>query len=88
MENPSVKIDIKGPYWLTRDLKNGELADVIEVWLAKPDLHRFEDGDIMWLPNLDVVDEEATHYAEWTIQQCLKECYTYPFTARECIRVG
>jgi hypothetical protein len=88
MENASVKIDIKGPYWLTRDRKNGELSETVEVWLAKPDLRRFEDGDVMWLPNLDLVDEEVTHYAEWTIQQCLKECHVYPETERECIRVG
>lgn len=88
MESSNVKIDISGPLWLTRDKRNGILSDLIEVWLVKPDLHRFEDGDVMWLPKLEVVDEEATHFAEWTVAKCLKEVYTYPETERECLRVG
>lgn len=90
MENSSaeVKIDIEGPYWLTRNKENGVLSDVIEVWLSKPELNRFEDGDVMWLPNLDLVDSEVTHYAEWSIAKCLKECRVYPETERECLVVG
>ena len=88
MESSSVKIDIKGPYWLTRDKQGGVLSETVEVWLAKPDLRRFDDGDVMWLPNLEVVDIEVTSYAQWTVEQCLKEIYTYPATERECIRVG
>lgn len=88
MESSNVKIDISGPYWLTRNKENGILSDTIEVWLSKPDLRRFDDGDVMWLPNLSNVDAEITYYAEWSSTQCLKECHVYPETERECIRVG
>jgi hypothetical protein len=83
-----VKIEMKGPYWLTRDKRNGVLSEIIEVWLVKPDLCRFDDGDVMWLPNLNFVDSETTHFAEWTLDQCRKECYVVPETERECIVVG
>jgi hypothetical protein len=86
--NAVVKVEIPGPYWLTRDKEDGVLSDKVQVWLIKPDLERFDDGDVMWLPNLDVVDTETTHYAEWTIGKCLKECYVYPETERECLKVG
>jgi hypothetical protein len=86
--NADIKVDIQGPYWLTRDKKNGELSDTIEVWLVKPELCRFDDGDVMWLPQLECVDAETTHYAEWSIAKCLKECRVYPETERECIVVG
>jgi hypothetical protein len=87
MESSKVELAIEGPYWLTRDKRNGKLADVIEVWLVRPVLHKFEDGDVMWLPKLELVDSETTHYAEWTIDKCLKECRVYPETERECIVV-
>lgn len=83
-----IKIDIEGPYWLTRDKSNGALSDIVEVWLVKPDLFRFDDGDVMWMPSLECVDSDTTHYAEWTIGKCLKECRVYPETERECIVVG
>ncbi len=83
-----VKVDIQGPYWLTRDKSDGILSETVEVWLSKPELRRFDDGDIMWMPNLDAVDSELTHYAEWTIAKCLKECHVYPETERECIVIG
>lgn len=85
MADTHVSVHLEGPYWLTRDKRNGVLLDKIEVWLAKPALHRFEDGDIMWLPDLL---ESDSHYGEWTINQCLKECRVYPETERECIVVG
>jgi len=90
MEKPNVevKVDIEGPYWLTRDKESGVLSDTVEVWLTKPNLCRFEDGDVMWLPDLETVDTETTSYAEWTLSKCLKECYVIPDTERECIRVG
>lgn len=83
-----VKVEMKGPYWLTRNKTMGELSEKVEVWLSKPDLRRFEDGDIMWLPNLKTVDSEISYFAEWTIEKCLKECHVYPMTERECIKVG
>lgn len=84
----SVDVELKGPYWLTRDKRNGVLSEIVEVWLIKPDLRRFDDGDVMWLPNLKYVDMEGTHYGEWTIAKCLKECRVYPETERECIVIG
>lgn len=83
-----VKLEMQGPYWLTRDKRLGILSDVVEVWLVKPDLHRFDDGDVMWLPPLDSVDTEETHFAEWSLDKCRKECYVTPETERECIKVG
>lgn len=85
MADSKVSVQLQGPYWLTRDKRHGILSDTVEVWLAKPTLHRFEDGDIMWLPDLGVED---AHFGEWTIAKCLKECRTYPETERECIIVG
>jgi hypothetical protein len=84
----SVKVEIEGPYWLTRNRFMGVLSDKVEVWLSKPDLRRFEDGDVMWLPNLKTVDSEDSYYADWTVEKCLKECHVYPETERECIKVG
>lgn len=84
----SVSIELNGPYWLTRNKTGGVLADNIEVWLVKPDLHRFEDGDIMWLANYNDVDSRDTYFGEWTVAKCLKECYVYPETERECLKVG
>lgn len=83
-----VKVEMKGPYWITRDKRNGVLSNIIEVWLVKPDLCRFDDGDVMWLPSLEYVDTETTHFAEWTLEQCRKNCYVTPDTERECIKVG
>lgn len=83
-----VKMEIKGPYWLTRDKRMGVLSDIVEVWLVKPDLFRFDDGDVMWLPPLNLVDSEDTHFAEWSLDKCRKEVYCIPDTERECIKVG
>ncbi len=83
-----VKVEMNGPYWITRNRTNGKLDDTVEVWLTKPDLCRFDDGDVMWLPDLKLVDSEVTYFAQWSIAKCLKECYTYPETERECLAVG
>lgn len=83
--NVKVSVQLNGPYWLTRDKRHGVLSDKVEVWLVKPELTIFEDGDTMWLPSLETSDTETTVYAEWTIAQCLKECHVYPETERECI---
>lgn len=83
-----VKVEMKGPYWITRDKRNGVLSDIVEVWLVKPDLMRFEDGDVMWLPSLEYVDTETTHFAEWSLDKCRKEVYTIPETERECLAIG
>lgn len=88
MESSKVSINIEGPYWLTRDKQEGKLSEIVEVWLVKPELCRFDDGDVMWMPALESVDTETTHYAQWTIAKCLKECHVYPETERECIVVG
>lgn len=84
----SVKVEMKGPYWLTRNMTMGVLAEKVEVWLSRPELRKFEDGDVMWLPNLKTVDTETSYFAEWTVEKCLKECYVYPATERECIKIG
>lgn len=84
----AVKVELKGPYWLTRDRTAGQLSNVVEVWLVKPDLQRFDDGDVMWLPSLEHIDNEDTHFAEWSLDKCRKEAYTVPETERECIKVG
>lgn len=75
----------KRPFWLTRDKHEGALSKSVEVWLVKPSLTRFEDGDIMWLPPT-LETEEEFNFGEWTIEQCKKEVYVYPETERECIR--
>lgn len=84
----TVKIELAGPYWLTRNKCGGVLANMIEVWLVRPELHKFEDGDVMWLANYALVDTQDTYFGEWTIQKCLKECFVYPETERECIVIG
>jgi hypothetical protein len=88
VRSSSVKMELTGPFWLTRDKRMGVLSDLVEVWLVKPDLHRFDDGDVMWLPNLEHVDTEDTHFAEWSLDKCRKEVYTVPDSERECIKVG
>jgi len=82
----SVKVEMKGPYWITRNRTNGVLEDKVEVWLTKPDLRRFEDGDVMWLPDLSAVDAEITYFAEWSLDRCIKECGPIPETERECLK--
>jgi hypothetical protein len=77
-----------GPFWLTRDKKNGELSSKVEVWLVKPDLHRFDDGDVMWLPPLNIIDDMPSNFGEWTVERCMKEVYVYPATERECLKCG
>ena len=88
VKGSGVKLELKGPYWLTRNKCMGILSELVEVWLVKPDLHRFEDGDVMWLPPLDVVDTEETYFAEWSLEKCRKEVYTLPETERECLKIG
>lgn len=85
---PVKSSEIKGPIWLTRDKRNGVLREVIEVWVVRPMLHKFPDGDVMWLPPLEAADAQDTNVAEWTVAKCLKEIYTYPSTERECIHRG
>lgn len=88
MANSSVELEIAGPYWITRNRTMGVLEDTVEVWLTKPDLRRFDDGDVMWLPNLQSMDSEVSYFAEWTLDQCRRRCLVVPETERECIRVG
>lgn len=75
-------------YWLTRDRKHGELSATVEVWAVKPDRIRMYDGDVMWMAPPELVDLVETHVDDWSIAQCLKQCYVYPDDDRMCIRVG
>lgn len=84
VETPTKKVP-SGPFWLTRDKRDGILSTKVEVWLVQPELHRYEDGDVMWLPPLEIVDDGPSNFGEWSIEKCLKECRTYPETERECI---
>jgi len=89
---PSGKLDTeptpKGSYWVTRNTTDGVLANTVEIWVARPERMRFDDGDVMWMGSLSKIDEESAWYDEWTLARCLKECRVLPDTDREVIRVG
>lgn len=72
-------------YWLTRDKKEGMLSPEVEVWVSKPHRARFDDGDCMWLPDIESVD---AYFATWTTAESMQTVHVYPETELECIRVG
>jgi hypothetical protein len=82
------------PYWLTRDQDaEGNIEPTVDVWLARPTLHRLPGGvGVVWVCD-DVLVETAggdcpARYAQWSVDQCLRTCRVYPETERECICVG
>lgn len=77
--------------WLTRDRREGELLDMVEVWAVPPIRHRSDDGDVLWLPPdcylLGEIRGE-THVTDLTLDEARDFAGTIPETDRECIRVG
>ncbi len=80
-------------YWLTRDRDMyGALESTVDVWLKRPTLCPLPGGvGVTWICD-DIVEtgdgDCPARYAQWTPAQCLKACYVYPETERECVRVG
>lgn len=74
-------------YWLTRDMDaDGELSELIDVWLARPSMMRTEDGKCVWVgPGATGLEE---HYAQWSVAVTMQHCRVIPETYRECIRVN
>lgn len=75
-------------FWMTRNTTDGVLASTCEIWVARPERMRFDDGDVMWMGSLSKIDEESAWYDEWTIAKCEKECRVTPDNDREVIVVG
>lgn len=74
-------------YWVTRDTAvDGTLSELVDVWLVAPVLVRLPAGGFCWVGN-DATGMEQ-RYTQWTIETTKANCYTYPETGRESIRVG
>lgn len=46
--------------WLTRDRWDGVLVDSVEAWAVVPDRRVMDDGDVLWLAPLHLVDRRKT----------------------------
>ena len=76
--------NVADEYWCTRDMDSeGKLADLVDVWLARPTRMSLPGGGCMWLGPGDTGLEER--YAQWTIAVTLQNVCTYPETSREAI---
>ena len=48
--------DVPPIIWLTRGRTGGELDGRIEIWSVSPERHRYDDGDVLWLAPLALID--------------------------------
>lgn len=76
-------------FWLTRDRSEGELSDLVEIWLCRPEAIRYSDGDVTWIAPLDAVDRVTTFAGTVTVALATLELGNgVPASERECLRVG
>ena len=75
----------RATYWCTRDLHQGKLSELVEVWVVKPNLVRRDDNSVSWMSDGPTGIEGR--YQAWTLDTCLQHVGTIPETERECIRV-
>ena len=75
-------------YWLTRDRIGGELQDDVEVWASRPERQQYEDGDVLWFGQLNLIDKENTCIGAWTSAESKARFAGSPDNDRECVRVG
>lgn len=74
---------IRDSLWLTRDRWAGELANKVDVWVYPPRPYKFDDGDVIWLAPMHVVNRRATYLVELD----LDEAPAVPQSAEERLRV-
>lgn len=74
-------------YWCSRDTApDGTLSELVDIWTQQPQLVRLVEGGFAWVgPGVTGMEHR---YAQWTVAATVANCYTYPATSRECIRVG
>lgn len=76
-------------YWVTRGRTNGELDAHLQVWCVKPELLRCNDGDVMWLAPIELVDMQSTLLGDWSLGEAYQHINNaIPQSERECICVG
>ena len=68
------------PIWVTRDTIGGRLSVEVNVWLARPDRIRYEDGTTVWYA--------LPHYARWSLVECEAVMGTIPDDDRQCLARG
>lgn len=74
-------------FWCTRDTaSDGQLSELVDVWLAKPSRINLPGGGAVWLGPGETGLEQR--YAQWTLAATLKNCRTIPATSWECIVSG
>jgi hypothetical protein len=76
--------------WLTRDRVGGELSTDVDIWSVSPKRHVSEDGDVMWLPPLALIDGHTVMcIGGLSIAQArLKYGSGVPDTDMECTRIA
>jgi hypothetical protein len=75
-------------YWVSRGRTEGVLLDTYEVWAVCPERHRSDDGDVMWLAPLGVVDRFDTFVGEFKEDEMRAHVRTLPDDDLQLIHVG
>lgn len=70
------------PIWATRDLKDGVLSSLVEIWTERPTIER-SGADITWVgPGVTGMESKL---GQMTVDECRKEFGTVPDSERECV---
>lgn len=75
--------------WVTRDRVHGDLNNKFDVWHVRPHRELADDGDVIWLPPLELIDGPApTRVCSLSIDAAFRLFGNGLPDERQCLRVG